>query len=162
MIYDVLDFLDTELNDSTRGINARITAVNTLKALPPRLEAPPMKEILTWSLKKLPSEMKLPALQLVWNGSRDLQIQSQGKWRGNHLISLNFWTNKKSSADARRDIAIWAHAVRLLVDDIPSNSALVDEVRDMSFDVAGWAAAGRLYTWMAFSFRIKERDEFPE
>lgn len=162
MIYDVLDMLDAELRDSTRGINARIAAVNTLKALPPRSEAPQMKEILTWDLKKLPSEMKMPTVQLVWNGSRDMQVQSQGKWRGSHLISLNFWTDKKASSEARRHVALWAHAVRLLVDDIPTNSALVDDVRDMSFDVAGWAGAGRLYTWMAYSFRLKERDEFPE
>lgn len=162
MIYDVLDFLDTELRDDTFGINARIGTVNVQKfGTDTSLYVPEINEILTWDLKKLPSEMKLPSVQLVWNGSRDLKIQSQGKWRGDHLISLNFWTDRKNAEEARKAMAIWAHSIRLLVDDVPSRSVLVDEVRDMSFDVAGWAGAGRHFTWMAYSFRLKERDENP-
>ena len=163
MIYDILDVIDTELRHDTRGINARVAQVNALKfPTSPRSYIDDINEILTWDLKKLPSEMQMPTVQLVWNGSRDLQPISQGKWRGDHLISINFWTDKRASSEARKSIAIWAHAGRLLVDYLPDNSDLIDEVRDVSFDVAGWAGSGRIYTWMALTFRLKERDEFPE
>jgi hypothetical protein len=157
VIFDVLDELNTLVRHATKGINAQIAVVNTAKST----EAPDCDDFLIWDLSKLPTQMNLPSFQMLWERSFDLEPSGQGKWRGNHTITFQYWTKETDSEQARKDVAITAAAYRKVVDLIPSECSTVDVVNDQSILVSGWAVAGKVYTWMGYTFTVKERDENP-
>lgn len=157
MIYDILDDLDTLVQDSTNGINAALTSVNAAKGT----SAPAIQEFMTWSHNKLPSEMTLPTFLQVYERSYEMEPTGQGKWRGKHIISWQYWAKETNASQARKDITISAHAFRTVVNLIPSECSTVDVVLDESIMVSGWQLQGKLYVWMGYTFTVKERDENP-
>lgn len=164
MIWDVLETNRQALLDSTTGLNAEITNVNTAKASKLTTAgvkaAPQVNEFLTWSQAKLPTEMLLPTALLVWEDSFNMEMASQGKWRGDHRIAWQYFTEERDGGQARSDLALVAHAMRTVSDTLVGQDT-IQQIQERVFTVAGWKMSGRLFTSLTYSFVVKERDENP-
>lgn len=157
MIYDVLDAFDAEMRDETTGLNALQEAV----ALARGQVVPHIQEFYTWDLSKLPSQMNMPAVQLVWENGGSIGLKQQGKRNADWRLALNYWTDVSAeTGDARKDIAIFAQAATEFVEYM----ALTDtygilEIRELAMMPSSWTVSGRLFTYLGVTFRVKERDE---
>ena len=156
MIYDVIVALDTELQSVTKGVNKRIAAVDVQKGT----NTLAINEFVIWDGKKLPSAFDPPTLLVVWEGSRDMDLISQGKWNASHLISLQVFLDETDSILARKSVTIYAAALRSFIDYMADVTPIL-EIRDPIMNVGGWPIAGKHWVWLAAAARYIERDEDP-
>lgn len=167
MILDVLDAELTDLESLTAGLNFQIAAVNVLKgsvlAARGLQDAPPIKEFLLWNQSKLPANMRTPTLLVVPEGGFELRLITEGKWRGKHRVNWQLWLKERATAQARVDILIYLHAMRLVTDLLPKadGSGVIQEIEDVSYDLTGWRDGDLHFTVADWTHTVIERDENP-
>ncbi|HEX7050177.1 MAG TPA: hypothetical protein VF188_08260 [Longimicrobiales bacterium] len=155
MIYDQLKTLDELLRDPTIGLAAEVAAVANAKGV----IVPGPAEISTWRIK-FPGEFEAyPALQQFWTDAPRLDSQSQQRWEGEFTFQWLVWF-QLADLDAQKHLAIYAHALRRIVDRIPGRGTIA-EVGQVQIGLTGLRETDSQYAALAVQFTTTELDGQP-
>lgn len=161
MIYDVIGTLETQANDGSVGLNAKITAVNADKSE----SLPQLATIQGWGptdgrLAELPVELAKPALVFAWDDSSGVRLISQGKRRPTHRIRAYYYDEEPDQVRARKNATLMQTAMMRWLDGLPEQGTIA-EVGEARFRPINWKTAGRELTGWEAEFEIQEIDEAP-
>ena len=155
MIEGILDTLEKRAKDDTDGINALVKTHNTTAKF--RLQH--VRTIDVWDLSELPNQMDLPAFLVESRTSSELELKSQGKWKGKHTVRLWYWINARLTEQNRRHLAGMASVIRSWVDTLPGQGTIA-EVLPFRIDYAGFRQKpDLLFSYVMTTLQLVERDE---
>lgn len=155
MIYDQLQTLDELLRDPEEGLAAEVAAVAAAKGV----VVPAPVEISTWRIK-FPGEFEAyPALQQLWTEAPRMDPESQARWEGEFTFQWLIWF-QVADLDAQKHLAIYAHAIRRILDRIPGHGTIA-EVGQVQIGLTGLRETDSQYAALAVQFTTTEMDGEP-
>ena len=175
MIYDVINLMDNLAKDSLLGLNVQVAAVDAKYTARYPNDDPLTTPLFVrdaqfhiWDLSQMPGQMILPSFQVVFEGTPVWKPRSQLKWIAHHTVSWNIWINEsRDSASTRRALLVYMHALGLMAEELPGYTSsgfvnnTIEEYSDPRVHVSGWQMAGKMYTFMSYTFLVQEKDEEP-
>lgn len=155
MIFEQLDTLDEILRDPDIGLAATVQAVAAAKGVIVPLPA----EISTWRIKWPGEFAAYPALQQFWREAPRMELETQGAWDGDFNFQWVVWF-QASDVEVQKHMAIYAHAIRKVLDRVPGRGT-IKEVRGVRAADVSSREVGSQYAGFAIEFSTTELDMQP-